>query len=147
MQPDRRSGYACLCQEQRASLRCRQRSLCPLLRREISDFIGRRTREILDRPEEEEREDKERRALVFGTEETAICFDAAATEHERIRIESFMPSEDRAYVLGIFEARAQPRRPVLSGPDQALLADFERVRARWKNSIIRSAFSLTTAAR
>ncbi|MBB4272374.1 response regulator [Rhizobium mongolense] len=97
--------------------------------REISDFIGRRTREILDRPEEEEREDKERRALVFGTEETAICFDAAGTEHERVRIESFMPSEDRPYVLGIFETRAQPRRPVLSGPDQALLADFERVRA------------------
>ncbi len=32
----------------------------------------------------EEREDKERRALVFGAE-TAICFDAAATEHERIQ--------------------------------------------------------------
>ncbi|WP_086994416.1 response regulator [Rhizobium sullae] len=97
--------------------------------REISDFIGGRSREILDRPEEEEREDKERRALVFGTEETVICFDPAGATHERVRIESFMPSEDRAYVLGIFEARVQVRRPVLSGPDQALLADFERVRA------------------
>lgn len=69
---------------------------------EISDFIGRRTREILDRPEEEEREDKERRALVFGTEENAICFDTAETVHARVQIESFMPSEERAYVLGIF---------------------------------------------
>ncbi|MBY4629927.1 response regulator [Rhizobium croatiense] len=73
--------------------------------REISDFIGRRSRELFDRPEEEEREDKERRALVFGTEENAICFDAASLNHERIQIESFSPSPERIYVLGIFEAR------------------------------------------
>ncbi|PCK81895.1 PAS domain-containing hybrid sensor histidine kinase/response regulator [Rhizobium sophoriradicis] len=72
--------------------------------REISDFIGRRSRELFDRPEEEEREDKERRALVFGTEENAICFDAASLNHERIQIESFSPSPERIYVLGIFEA-------------------------------------------
>ncbi|OHV23684.1 response regulator [Rhizobium sp. RMa-01] len=72
---------------------------------EISDFIGRRSRELFDRPEEEEREDKERRALVFGTEENAICFDAAGLGHERIQIESFSPSPERAYVLGIFEVR------------------------------------------
>ncbi|RFB92009.1 hybrid sensor histidine kinase/response regulator [Rhizobium leguminosarum bv. trifolii] len=75
------------------------------LGREISDFIGRRSRELFDRPEEEEREDKERRALVFGSEENAICFDAANLQHERIQIESFSPSPERIYVLGIFEAR------------------------------------------
>ena len=64
--------------------------------REISDFIGRRSREILDRPEEAEREDRERRALVFGTEETAICFDPAGFGRERVQIESFSPSPDRA---------------------------------------------------
>ncbi|WP_106795517.1 response regulator [Rhizobium sp. H4] len=75
------------------------------LGREISDFIGRRSRELFDRPEEEDREDKERRALVFGTEENAICFDAASLNHERIQIESFSPSPERIYVLGIFEPR------------------------------------------
>jgi PAS domain S-box-containing protein len=95
---------------------------------EISDFIGRRSRELIDRPEEEEREDKERRALVFGTEENAICFDIAGVEHERVQIESFMPSEDRAYVLGIFEKREPVRRTVIQGRDAALLADFARVR-------------------
>ncbi|OWV76603.1 hybrid sensor histidine kinase/response regulator [Rhizobium sp. R339] len=75
------------------------------LGREISDFIGRRSRELFDRPEEEDREDKERRALVFGSEENAICFDAASLHHERIQIESFSPSPERIYVLGIFEAR------------------------------------------
>jgi PAS domain S-box-containing protein len=97
--------------------------------KDISDFIGRRSREIFDRPEEEEREDKERRSLVFGSEESAICFDAEGDGHERVQIESFMPSEDRAYVLGIFEERSQPRRPRLSGPDEAVIADFERVRS------------------
>ncbi|MBB4190779.1 hypothetical protein GGE45_000262 [Rhizobium aethiopicum] len=83
------------------------------LGREISDFIGRRSRELFDRPEEEDREDKERRALVFGTEENASCFDAAGLGHERIQIESFSPSPDRIYVLGIFEARE--RRAVALG--------------------------------
>ncbi|MBB4249479.1 response regulator [Rhizobium sp. BK008] len=95
------------------------------LGREISDFIGRRSRELFDRPEEEEREDRERRALVFGTEESAICFDAAGLGHERIQIESFSPSPERAYVLGIFEVREAPRRAV---GDSGVAADFARVR-------------------
>ncbi|NNH67288.1 response regulator [Rhizobium laguerreae] len=101
------------------------------LGREISDFIGRRSRELLDRPEEEDREDKERRALVFGTEENAICFDAAGLGHERIQIESFSPSPERAYVLGIFEVRETPRRALGDGKgadDHGLAGDFARVR-------------------
>ena len=107
---------------------------------EISDFIGRRSRELFDRPEEEEREDRERRALVFGTEENAICFDAAGVSHERIQIESFSPSPDRSYVLGIFERREQLRRAISdaadagsgaaarSGTDPGIVADFASVR-------------------
>lgn len=74
----------------------------------ISDFIGRRSRELIETPEEETREDKERRALVFASEESAVCFDAGGVEHRRARIESFSPSEGRVYVLGIFE-RKVPR--------------------------------------
>ncbi len=74
--------------------------------KEIADFIGRRSRELIDTPEEETREDKERRALVFASEENAVCFDAHGVSYERLRIESFSPSEDRVYVLGIFERRA-----------------------------------------
>lgn len=99
--------------------------------REISDFIGRRSRELFDRPEEEEREDRERRALVFGTEESAIAFDAAGLSHERVLIESFSPSQDRAYVLGIFDAR-EPRRVI---PDVAdtIAADLGRIREALEN--------------
>ncbi|ARM89501.1 sensor histidine kinase/response regulator hybrid protein [Rhizobium sp. CIAT894] len=103
---------------------------------EISDFIGRRSRELFDRPEEEEREDKERRALVFGTEENAICFDAAGLGHERIQIESFSPSPERIYVLGIFEARerrAATNRETADSSrgvnDFGVAADFAQVRA------------------
>ncbi|MBB3462253.1 response regulator [Rhizobium sp. BK377] len=99
--------------------------------REISDFIGRRSRELFDRPEEEEREDRERRALVFGTEESAISFDAAGLSHERVLIESFSPSQDRAYVLGIFEAR-EPRRAIPEVAD-TMAADLGRIRAALEN--------------
>ncbi|WP_028747016.1 response regulator [Rhizobium mesoamericanum] len=77
--------------------------------KEISDFIGHRSRDLIDMPEEETREDKERRALVFASEESAIFFDSRGAEHARVRIESFALSEDRVYVLGIFEKRP-PRR-------------------------------------
>ncbi|MBB4481545.1 response regulator [Rhizobium etli] len=93
---------------------------------EISDFIGRRSRELFDRPEEEEREDKERRALVFGTEENAVCFDASSLNHERIQIESFSPSPERIYVLGIFEARDRRDNGIASAPGSA--ADLAQVR-------------------
>ncbi|MBW9055222.1 response regulator [Rhizobium mesosinicum] len=99
--------------------------------REISDFIGRRSRELFDRPEEEEREDRERRALVFGTEESAISFDAAGLSHERVLIESFSPSQDRAYVLGIFEAR-EPRQAIPEVAD-TMAADLGRIRATLEN--------------
>ncbi|MBX4888289.1 response regulator [Rhizobium bangladeshense] len=116
------------------------------LGREISDFIGRRTRELFDRPEEEDREDKERRALVFGTEENAICFDAESLHHERVQIESFSPSPDRIYVLGIFEARERrviAGREMIGNPgiggchgnvgDSETAADLARVREALEN--------------
>ncbi|MDR6669053.1 response regulator [Rhizobium sp. 1399] len=99
--------------------------------REISDFIGRRSRELFDRPEEEEREDRERRALVFGTEESAISFDAAGLSHERVLIESFSPSQDRAYVLGIFDAR-EPRRAIPEVAD-TMATDLGRIREALEN--------------
>lgn len=84
--------------------------------KDISDFIGCRSLELFDRPEEEDREDKERRALVFGTEESANCFDAAGIGHDRVRIESFMPSEGRIYILGLFETQRRGAARVAGSP-------------------------------
>lgn len=108
--------------------------------REIPDFIGCRSRELIDTPEEEAREDKERRALVFASEESAVCFDSRGFGRERVRIESFSPSEDRVYVLGIFERTAPHQdggdqltgaKPTLSASDlarsRALTDDLEGI--------------------
>ncbi len=103
---------------------------------EISDFIGRRSRELFDRPEEEGREDKERRALVFGTEESAICFDADGIDHERVRIESFMPSEARVYVLGLFEKAARPRQAGMTIASRSPAADVENRELRREIELI-----------
>lgn len=77
---------------------------------DISDFIGNRSHDLLDAGESDDREDRERRALVFGSEEMALCFDAAGRQRSRIQIESFSPSEDRLYVFGLFlDTLAAPR--------------------------------------
>ncbi|OCJ11398.1 hybrid sensor histidine kinase/response regulator [Rhizobium sp. AC27/96] len=70
--------------------------------RDISDFIGNRSHDLLDAGESAEREDKERRALVFGSEETTLCFDTTGRRRSGIQIESFSASEDRVYVFGMF---------------------------------------------
>ncbi|NKJ03886.1 response regulator [Rhizobium sp. SG741] len=69
--------------------------------RDISDFIGNRSHDVLDAVESADREDRERRALVFGSEETALCFDPTGRQRARMQIESFSPSEDRVYVFGM----------------------------------------------
>ena len=69
---------------------------------DISDFIGNRSYDLLDAGESADREDRERRALVFGSEEVALCFDTSGHQRSRIQIESFSPSEDRVYIFGVF---------------------------------------------
>jgi PAS domain S-box-containing protein len=69
---------------------------------DISDFIGNRSHDLLEAGESADREDRERRALVFGSEEIALCFDPSGLQRSRIQIESFSPSEDRVYIFGMF---------------------------------------------
>ncbi len=85
--------------------------------RDISDFIGNRSRDLLDAGESADREDRERRALVFGSEEVALCFDASGRERSRIQIESFSPSEDRVYIFGMF----------LEAPARGLHQDLDNI--------------------
>ncbi|MFT4182961.1 MAG: response regulator [Rhizobium sp.] len=96
------------------------RAYARFFQRDISDFIGNRSRDLFDGGEAVDREDKERRALVFGSEETALCFDPAGHHRSRVQIESFSPSEDRHYVFGIFlDAPAVPSAsPAERGADE-----------------------------
>ncbi len=70
--------------------------------RDISDFIGQRSADLFDPSDEQDCEDKERRALIFGSEEIAIRFGVRDHEPFRLQIESFTTSEQRSYVFGVF---------------------------------------------
>lgn len=85
--------------------------------RDISDFIGNRSHDLLDASESADREDRERRALVFGSEEVALCFDGSGRERSRIQIESFSPAEDRLYIFGVF----------LEAPARGLHQDLDNI--------------------
>jgi signal transduction histidine kinase/CheY-like chemotaxis protein len=84
---------------------------------DISDFIGNRSHDLLDAGESADIEDRERRALVFGSEEVALCFDASGRQRSRIQIESFSPSEDRVYIFGVF----------LEAPAKTLHQDLDNI--------------------
>jgi signal transduction histidine kinase/DNA-binding response OmpR family regulator len=84
---------------------------------DVSDFIGNRSHDLLDAGESADREDRERRALVFGSEEVALCFDGSGRQRSRIQIESFAPSEDRVYIFGVF----------LEAPAKTLHQDLDNI--------------------
>jgi PAS domain S-box-containing protein len=101
--------------------------------RDVSDFIGRRGNELFDQPDEHDREDKERRAIVFGSEEVASGFDKNRGSQFRLQIESFMPTEDRSYVFGMFQdAPEEPGRTAYEGADPG--GDIARIRERLENA-------------
>jgi PAS domain S-box-containing protein len=100
---------------------------------QISDFIGQRDGDLFDPADDRDREDRERRAIVFGTEEIATCFDAHRGSPFRLQIESFMPSEDRSYVFGMFlDAPATVARTSYEGADPG--GDIARIRERLENA-------------
>jgi signal transduction histidine kinase/CheY-like chemotaxis protein len=94
--------------------------------REVADFIGNRSRDLFDSSEEIGREDKERRALVFGGEETALCFSPGGVVRSHVQIESFSPAEDRLYVFGMFldaPAASVPAEYLEAGKNWSLAFD------------------------
>jgi PAS domain S-box-containing protein len=106
--------------------------------RDVSDFIGQRSRDLFDSADEHDREDKERRALVFGSEEVAIRFDPAARNAFRMQIESFRPTEERAYVFGML-MDAPPERtetPAMAAKRLAedAVSDLQRVQELLENA-------------
>jgi PAS domain S-box-containing protein len=106
--------------------------------KDVSDFIGQRSSDLFDPADEHDREDKERRALVFGSEEVAIRFDAPARNAFRMQIESFRPTEERAYVFGMFldapaehaEAPTTPAKRRTEGSG----GDLQRIREHLENA-------------
>ncbi|WP_235938540.1 response regulator [Endobacterium cereale] len=67
------------------------------------DFKGKRTFDLAERLDTFDCEEKERRALVFGSDETALSLDDRGFTRHKIHIERFLTEDDRAYVYGVLE--------------------------------------------
>ncbi len=67
------------------------------------DFKGKRTFDLAERLDMLDCEEKERRTLVFGSDETAMALDDLGVIRHKIHIERFLTDDDRAYVYGVLE--------------------------------------------
>jgi PAS domain S-box-containing protein len=68
------------------------------------DLVGQVTGSLPGSTEDAERKEKECRAIVFGSDETALCFDRAGVLRQEIHIERFLTENDHAYLFGTFAA-------------------------------------------
>jgi PAS domain S-box-containing protein len=78
---------------------------------ERADFPGLVTSDLALSLEDETGLEKQRRALVFGSDEVASCRDAAGMLRHELRIERFVTDDDQAYLFGIFEPVASAVSP------------------------------------
>ena len=69
---------------------------------EPDEFVGKTSRGLSGAAEDADRKEKEARAIVFGTDETAFCFDRAGMICHEIRIERFLTEDDHTYLFGSF---------------------------------------------
>lgn len=83
----------------------------------VEDFIGQTFGDLSDRPEDEACEERERRTLVFGEEESALCFDPFSPARYRVRLERFETDDGSVFVFGMFdETEVQRASGALSMP-------------------------------
>ncbi|MFB9947793.1 response regulator [Rhizobium puerariae] len=66
------------------------------------DFAGMQSRGLCGAAEDADRREKECRAIVFGTDEIALCLDRDGTVRHEIRIERFLTENDHTYLFGTF---------------------------------------------
>lgn len=70
---------------------------------ERHQFPGRLSQEFGARVEDEDCHERQRRALVFGTDEMASVRDRDGRRLHDIRIERFISDDDRTYLFAVFE--------------------------------------------
>lgn len=71
--------------------------------RPMQDFVGKGTYELSGLPGDIDREDKERRSLVFATEEVAACQGAVSLGRHAIRCERFIADDGGMFLYEVFE--------------------------------------------
>ncbi|WP_029616927.1 PAS-domain containing protein [Pseudorhizobium marinum] len=94
-----------------------------------ADFVGQSTRDLLQTEHDGDRREKECRALIFGSEETARVLDESGTPAFEIAIERFVTEDDRTFLFGRFvpveEAREVPRHVVTDGGGKTMRDDAD----------------------
>jgi PAS domain S-box-containing protein len=78
------------------------------------EFVGQVSRALGSIGNDGERKEKECRVLVFGSEETALCFDRSGVLRHEISIERFLTEDDHAYLFGTFAPVAPVRNAELA---------------------------------
>lgn len=78
-----------------------------LMRRPAEDMIGWSSYQLTGIIDDREREDKERRAAVFGSEEAISCHIDGANERRRLHCERFITEDDAIYLYEIFEQQSR----------------------------------------
>ena len=68
------------------------------------DLIGNTSRSLTGQAEDADRKEKECRAIVFGTDETALGFDPSGVARHEIHIERFLTEDDHTYLYGTLVA-------------------------------------------
>ena len=76
-------------------------------------FKGRRAEDIRGLTETAELEDKQRRALVFGTEEVATEREDSGRPLYDIQIERFLSHDDSAFLFVLYLPHAEPEQPLV----------------------------------
>jgi len=99
-------------------------------------LIGRTSVALGTLDEDADRKEKECRAIVFGTDETARCFDRNGAVTHEIRIERFLTEDDHTYLYGSFVAMS----PASLAPQQDNdLQGFQSRRSAEPSSIFNNA--------
>jgi PAS domain S-box-containing protein len=87
---------------------------------ERHQFVGRLSQEFGLRIEEEDCHERQRRTLVFGSDEIASVRDRSGRILHDIRIERFISEDDKAYLFAVFEEGEAKVAPVTARAEGGL---------------------------
>ncbi|NTJ43055.1 response regulator [Agrobacterium larrymoorei] len=97
---------------------CVNKAYADFFDRPRDSFTGRTSHDLLDNPDDLEREDKERRCLVFATDEVVRCTNKNTQESYTVRCERFVDELEQTFLFEVFDTQPSP---VVRQPEEARL--------------------------
>lgn len=74
-----------------------------MMRRPAADFIGWGSYQLTGHADDIDREDKERRALVFGSDQSIACHIDGRSERSKLHCERFIAEDGQIYLYEVFD--------------------------------------------